>query len=56
MRSAVLTLNNGIVTLAFKDGSKRTFSDSTDERLTSIVDRNGNTTSVAYDSTTASAL
>src|SRR5262249_34561287 len=46
---ALLTLNNGILTLAFKDGSKRTFNDSTG-LLASIVDRNGNTTSVAYDS------
>jgi len=46
---AFLTLNNGILTLAFKDGSKRTFNDSTG-LLASIVDRNGNTTSVAYDS------
>src|SRR5262249_9817774 len=46
---AVLTLNNGIVTLAFKNGTKKTFNYS-NGLLTSIIDRNGNTTTVAYDS------
>jgi YD repeat-containing protein len=46
---ALLTLNNGIWTIAFKNGTKKTFNYS-NGLLTSIIDRNGNTTTVAYDS------
>jgi YD repeat-containing protein len=45
---ATLTLANRIWTLTFKDGSKRTF-DYNSGWLKSIVDRNGNTITVAYD-------
>ena len=47
--AAVLTLNNGIWTLAFKNGTKKTFDYNTGV-LKSIIDRNGNTTTVVCDS------
>jgi YD repeat-containing protein len=45
---AVLTLSNRIWTLTFKDGTKKTF-DYDSGWLKSIIDRNGNTTTLTYD-------
>jgi YD repeat-containing protein len=45
---ATLTTSGNVDTLTFLDGSKRTFNH-TSGWLTSIVDRNGNTTTITYD-------
>jgi YD repeat-containing protein len=47
--SATLTLANRIWTITFKNGTRKTF-DYANGLLRSIVDRNGNTTTIAYDS------
>lgn len=46
--SATLTLSNRIWTLTFQDGTKRTF-DYSSGWLQSIIDRNGNTVTITYD-------
>jgi YD repeat-containing protein len=49
-QSAQLSGNGTTWTITFKDGSKKLFS-YTSGSLTSIIDRNGNTTSLTYDGT-----
>ena len=48
--TATLVQSSSIWTLTFQNGEKRTF-DVNSGSLTSIIDRNGNTTTVAYDGT-----
>lgn len=47
--SATLTDNSSVWTLSFQDGEKRQFNPQTG-LLSTIIDRNGNTTQIAYDS------